>query len=116
MQPIYDSWDESYKQPFGAVARRSECIFSIFMPKDIPLDYLPVLVLFRTGFRERFLTMNRVEEPLPGFLYPWIFRRALLLFCIYFSWCTPLHQAERRPLRHLGRRRSLSADCLWKDV
>ena len=31
MQPIYDSWDESYKQPFGAVARRSECIFSIFI-------------------------------------------------------------------------------------
>ena len=69
MQPIYDSWDESYKQPFGAVARRSECIFSIFMPKDIPLDYLPVLVLFRTGFRERFLTMNRVEERPDGDLY-----------------------------------------------
>ena len=54
MQPIYDSWDESYKQPFGAVARRSECIFSIFMPKDIPLDDLPVLVLFRTGTSTRF--------------------------------------------------------------
>lgn len=54
MQPIYDSWDESYKQPFGAVARRSECIFSIFMPKDIPLDYLPVLVLFERAFGNGF--------------------------------------------------------------
>lgn len=58
MAHIYDSWDSDYKSQFGAIRRLSECRFTIRLPKEINLDYAPVLVLFRTGFKERFITMN----------------------------------------------------------
>ena len=34
------------------------CDFSIRIPHDMNLDFAPVMVIFRTGFKERFLTMT----------------------------------------------------------
>ncbi|MBQ8297919.1 MAG: glycoside hydrolase family 13 protein [Ruminococcus sp.] len=62
MKPIYDSWDLNYKSIFGAVKQGETCRFSIRLPKDVVPDFPPVLVLFRTGFKERFLHMNPDEE------------------------------------------------------
>ena len=62
MRPIYDSWEISYKSIFGAVRQFSTCRFTIRLPKDIRPDFPPVIVLFRTGFKERFLNMNIIEE------------------------------------------------------
>ncbi len=59
---LYDSWDEVYKSPFGAVRKGKECSFSLHLPKDIHPDYPPVLVLFRTGFKERFLNLHLTAE------------------------------------------------------
>lgn len=58
MKPIYDAWNLKYKSIFGAIKQFETCRFSIRLPKDIKLDFMPVLVLFRTGFKERFLPMN----------------------------------------------------------
>ena len=58
MNPIYDSWDLNYKSIFGAIRQFETCTFSIRLPKDVIPDFPPVLVLFRTGFKERFLTMK----------------------------------------------------------
>lgn len=58
----YNSWDNDYKSPFGALRCEQSCQFSICMPEDTPLDYSPVLVVFRTGFKERFLPMNFAEK------------------------------------------------------
>ena len=58
MKPIYDTWNLSYKSVFGAVRQGENCRFSIRLSKDIRPDFPPQLVLFRTGFKERFLTMN----------------------------------------------------------
>lgn len=62
MTKIYDSWDLSYKSSFGALKRNQECTFTVKIPKDTIIDSPPVMVLFRTGFKERFLKMFRSSE------------------------------------------------------
>ena len=58
MRYFYNSWDPAYKSHFGAIARNQSCQFTICLPEETPLDFSPVLVVFRTGFKERFLPMN----------------------------------------------------------
>lgn len=69
MKPIYDTWDLDYKSIFGAIRQFETCRFSIRLPKDIKPDFPPVLVLFRTGFKERFLPMNVSAEEEDCFVY-----------------------------------------------
>ena len=49
MPCMYDSWDLNYKFPFGAIRRRSDCNFTIYLPAGVTPDFPPVMVLFRTG-------------------------------------------------------------------
>ena len=62
MKPIYDTWNLNYKSIFGAVKQFETCRFSICLPKNVAPDFPPVLVLFRTGFKERFLNMELISE------------------------------------------------------
>ena len=62
MKPIYDTWNLSYKSIFGAIEQFQDCQFTIRLPEETPLDFSPVLVVFRTGFKERFLPMNVKEH------------------------------------------------------
>lgn len=62
MRTIYDTWNLGYKSIFGAVRQFETIRFTIRLPKDIKPDYPPVVVLFRTGFKERFINMNEVTE------------------------------------------------------
>lgn len=62
MKPIYDSWDLDYKSIFGAVKQNEKVRFTIRLPKNTNPEYPPVVVLFRTGFKERFISMNEIEE------------------------------------------------------
>ena len=62
MRYFYNSWDSAYKSHFGAIARNQSCQFTIRLPEETPLDFSPVLVVFRTGFKERFLPMNVKEH------------------------------------------------------
>lgn len=62
MKPIYDSWDLKYKSLFGAIHQFENCRFSIRLSKDMKLDFAPVLILFRTGFKERFIPMVQIDE------------------------------------------------------
>lgn len=69
MKPIYDTWNLGYKSIFGALRQSETCHFSIRLPKDIRPDFPPVMVLFRTGFKERFLPMNVTAEEKDCFVY-----------------------------------------------
>lgn len=62
MIPIYDTWNLGYKSIFGAVKQFETIRFTIRLPKEIKPDFPPVVVLFRTGFKERFLNMNYICE------------------------------------------------------
>ncbi|WP_303805701.1 glycoside hydrolase family 13 protein [Ruminococcus flavefaciens] len=69
MRPIYDTWNLGYKSIFGAVRQFETCRFTIRLPKHVKPDFSPVLVLFRTGFKERFISMNDVVEEEDCFAY-----------------------------------------------
>ena len=58
MVKIYDSWDSAYKSRFGALPAGTACAFSVRLPKNIPHDLPPVMVVFRTGFKERYIMLN----------------------------------------------------------
>ena len=62
MSHLFDSWNAAYKTPFGAVRKGKVCRFSLRLPKDVQPDYPPVLVLFRTGFKERFLNLRMTAQ------------------------------------------------------
>ncbi len=62
MENLYNSWDKQDKNPFGAIKRLQPCEFSINLPQGVTPDYPPTLVVFRTGFKERFLQMNLIGE------------------------------------------------------
>jgi len=62
MSHLYDSWDTEYKKPFGAVRKGRICFFSIRLPKEVKPDFSPCLVVFRTGFRERFMHLHIIKE------------------------------------------------------
>ena len=59
---VYDSWDSAYKKPFGALKTGETCNFTVRIPLDKRPDNPPMLVIFRTGFKERFIDMTFKEE------------------------------------------------------
>ena len=62
MSHLYDSWNTEYKTPFGAVREGKVVYFQIRLPKELQPDFPPCLVLFRPGYKERFITMFPVRE------------------------------------------------------
>ena len=62
MSHLFDSWDTNYKTPFGAVKAGKIVFFSLRLPKELKPDFSPVLVLFRPGFKERFINLNIIGE------------------------------------------------------
>ncbi|MBE6855132.1 MAG: glycoside hydrolase family 13 protein [Ruminococcus sp.] len=62
MERMYNSWNKRYKSKFGAIKRNEPCTFTLRIPDHIKLDGNPIMVLFRTGFKERFISMNSVEK------------------------------------------------------
>lgn len=60
MKPIFDCFLEEYKSPFGAIERGQNCRFTIRFPADTTVEE-PVLVMFRPGFKERFIKLEKGE-------------------------------------------------------
>ena len=88
MKAIYDTWNLSYKSIFGAVKQFETCRFTIRLPKDVCPDFAPVLVLFRTGFKERFINMNDVTEEEDCIAYSADYNaRYTDVHYYYFSYC-----------------------------
>ena len=73
MKPIFDSWDADYKSRFGAIKTNQPCRFTIRMPKSVTLEFPPVLVLFRNGFKERFLNMTKIGDEEECSVYSTVF-------------------------------------------
>ncbi len=61
MEDIFNSWKKDYKSTFGALRVGQPCDFKIRIPLCHHLDSEPVMIIFRTGFKERFLTMKLTE-------------------------------------------------------
>lgn len=57
-KPIFNSFSEEYKFPFGAVEVGQKCEFKLYLPKDIDVADFS-LVMFRPGFKERYLPLKK---------------------------------------------------------
>ncbi|MDE5737812.1 MAG: glycoside hydrolase family 13 protein [Oscillospiraceae bacterium] len=62
MSHLYDSWDLNYKSPFGAVKKGKIVFFSIRLPKELKPDFPPCIVIYRPGYKERFMNLHIVSE------------------------------------------------------
>ncbi|MBQ3566659.1 MAG: glycoside hydrolase family 13 protein [Oscillospiraceae bacterium] len=62
MKKIYDSWDTSYKSTFGAIKTDEFCDFTIKLPLSHESEDAPVMVIYRVGFKKRFIKMNKTAE------------------------------------------------------
>lgn len=62
MLPVYDSWNSAYKSRFGALRQGEKCTFALRIPKGVGIEFPPVMVSFRTGFKEQYLMMNKVSS------------------------------------------------------
>lgn len=61
--PMYNSWDNCYKSVFGALKRQQTCDFRIWLKKGTPCHEL-VFVIFRPGYKERFIPMQYLQNGL----------------------------------------------------
>lgn len=62
MTQIYNSWSKEYKSVFGALKTGELCRFSIRLSKEVIYDTNPVMIIFRNGFKERYLVMHKSFE------------------------------------------------------
>jgi 4-alpha-glucanotransferase len=62
MSKIFDSRDREYKSVFGAVKAGQICDFTVRIPDGKVIDSPPVMVIYRTGFKERFLIMTETVK------------------------------------------------------
>lgn len=57
MLPIFDCFSEDYKKPFGALQTNENCVFTLRFPNNTMVEE-PVLVVFRPGYKERFIRLD----------------------------------------------------------
>ncbi len=70
--PLFDCFDTNYKHPFGALRRGQPSIFNIRVPKHMQINDL-MLVMFRPGYKERFIELVLQDESGNDNIYTGIF-------------------------------------------
>ncbi|MCL2071689.1 MAG: glycoside hydrolase family 13 protein [Oscillospiraceae bacterium] len=65
--PIYDCFDEHYKSPFGAIKQFSTCQFTLKFSRISKIAD-PLLVVFRPGFKEKFVTFEVSDDSDPLYI------------------------------------------------
>lgn len=97
--PVYDSWDIACKAPFGAVRRGQSCRFTIRRPACGSCSE-PVLVMFRPGFKERFLPLKQTGSEDGAALYTVTYTPGDL--GVHYYYFTLLMDGERRYIKRQG--------------
>ncbi len=59
--PLFDCFDTNYKHPFGALRRGQTSVFNVRIPKHMAVSDL-TLVMFRPGYKERFIELILQDE------------------------------------------------------
>ena len=70
--PIFDCFDTSYKHPFGALRRGQPSMYNVRIPKNMNVSDL-TLVMFRPGFKERFIELALQDESGEDNIYSCVF-------------------------------------------
>lgn len=87
MMKIFDSRDISCKSHFGALKTNQECKFTLRLDKTTVHDGAPVMIIFKSGFKERFLIMSNVVDEGDCLAYSCTYSEALAgIYYYYFSY------------------------------
>ncbi len=70
--PLFDCFDTSYKHPFGAIRRGQPSMFNVRIPKIMQVTGL-TLVMFRPGYKERFIELALQDESGEDNIYSCVF-------------------------------------------
>lgn len=70
--PLFDCFDTGYKHPFGALRRGQPSIFNVRIPKSMQVSGL-TLVMFRPGYKERFIELTIEDESGDDNIYSAVF-------------------------------------------
>lgn len=70
--PLFDCFDSSYKHPFGALRKGQPSIFNVRVPKTMRMNDL-TLVMFRPGYKERFISLDLQDESGDDNIYTCVF-------------------------------------------
>lgn len=70
--PLFDCFNSDYKHPFGAIRRGQPSIFNVRIPKHIQVSGL-TLVMFRPGYKERFIDLELQDESGADNIYSCVF-------------------------------------------
>ena len=72
MSAIFDCFDTGYKHPFGALRRGQPSMFNLRFPKSYDVRDL-TLVMFRPGYKERFIELTLQDESSDDNIYSCVF-------------------------------------------
>ncbi len=70
--PIFDCFDTQYKHPFGALRRGQPSMYNVRIPKYMQVSGL-TLVMFRPGYKERFIELDLQDESGEDNIYSCVF-------------------------------------------
>ncbi|MCL2633454.1 MAG: glycoside hydrolase family 13 protein [Oscillospiraceae bacterium] len=65
--PIFDSFNDFYKTPFGAVKQLSPCEFTLKFPRVMNVTE-PNIVMFRPGFKEKYVALEPADDTDPMYI------------------------------------------------
>ncbi len=70
--PLFDCFDHNYKHPFGALRKGQPSMYNVRIPKHMAVSDL-MLVMFRPGYKERFIELVLQDESGEDNIYSCIF-------------------------------------------
>ncbi len=98
-RPIFDCFDTKYKNPFGAIECNEECRFTLRFPINLMLDE-PTLVVYRPGFKDRYIPLEFTSIINGKAEYTGIFRP--MNTGLHFYYFTLLIDGHRRYIKKRG--------------
>lgn len=97
--PIFDCFDTSFKHPFGALRRGQPSMFNVRIPKYMQVSGL-TLVMFRPGFKERFIELALQDESGDDNIYSCVFTPNNCGVHHYYFTC--IFEGRRRYIKRTG--------------
>ena len=97
--PIFDCFDTSYKHPFGALRRGQPSMYNVRIPKSMNISGL-TLVMFRPGFKERFIELELQDESGEDNVYSCVFTPKNIGLHHYYFTC--ILDGRRRYIKRTG--------------
>ena len=96
---LFDCFNTEFKHPFGALRRGQPSVFNVRIPKHMQVTGL-MLVIFRPGYKERFIDLSLQDESGDDNVYSCVFTPNNVGLHHYYFTCTL--DGRRRYIKRTG--------------